>query len=424
MKSAKSTKIKTILSFLILTFLIFSTFVSAIDVNLEEPNNARKGNDVNFELTINLTEGEKYLFEQDNFIIKYTEFTFTGPNGFEEVCKIQEGELQGCELDISIAESYNSGEITYAIEWDTPTNLKSGNYYVKAKVYSTRPLDYGFNSCSVLQGRYQAWYGFQEDYDPTLDLNEDGVVNLIDISEFASSPSHQNDGILFGRFQGFFRLVGEYQEIAGIDLYQDGIINLSDIVLLSQYLEEGNLELDLNNDGVIDLSDISLISQAYYASKNTSEYEQSLDLNGDGVLNLSDIAILAQKIYEGYEGVQDFNGDGVINLIDISIAAQTMYNTEWCTERLEIMDGYSTIIISEEQGFVIKSSSSGSSGGSDTRNNEVISLNFEGNGETTQIEYTPILEVEPSLRDMWIVTIYLIGIILAISGIVILFKRL
>ncbi len=406
-----------------------STFVSALDVSLEDPNNARRGKDVNFGLEIELTQEETYLYESDNFMIKYIELTFEGPKDFEEVCRIENNELKNCDLDLSFSKSYDSGLITYEFEWDTPSSLKTGDYTVKAKIYATKPLEtYGYNSCSVLQGRYQAWYSFEEGYDASLDLNEDGVINLVDISEFQASSMHRHDGEMFGRFQGFFKLVGEYQSIAGIDFYRDGVIDLSDIGLLAQYLDEQNPEVDLNGDGVVNLSDIALIAQALEASRTSSEYEQSLDLNGDGIVNLSDVAILASKIYEGYEGVIDYNGDGVINLIDASIAAQNMYNTEWCTERLEIMDGLSTVVITSEAEFDIKSSSSGrstsgSNSNEETQQDETIN-DLGSNEESTQSEFTPVEEAEYSLHDMWVVVAYLVGIILALGGIAILSKRL
>jgi len=50
----------------------------------------------------------------------------------------------------------------------------------------------------------------------------------------------------------------------------------------------------------------------------------SPDLSGDGVVNLSDVVILSSTLYGPYNRCIDFNGDGVINLVDVSFFAAHM----------------------------------------------------------------------------------------------------
>ena len=362
----KSIKNKVIFSFLVFTILISSTLASALDVNLTEPNDPRKGNEVKFKINIDLNMGESILFEQGNFAIKYTDLTFTGPNDYEETCRIKDEEVQDCDLNINFEKEYDAGKLTYDIEWDTPSNIKRGTYEVTAKVYSSNPFeDYGYNTCEVLIGRYQAWHNFrsQRDYDPELDLNEDGIIDISDIVLF-SSGEYGNSGRLFGRFQGFFRLISDYDSMLnGLDLYEDGVIDLSDIIILST------------------------------------------------------------NIWGEYSEVQDFNGDGVIDLSDVIIFSQNIYDQEWCTERLEIMDGLPTEVESDEQEFRIRSDSNDDDEPNYFYSNEIVTQGEELVEDET-IVTTQVRDAEPSLDDMWIVVIYLIGIILAIGGIIILSKKL
>ena len=72
MKPTKGKIIKPILSFLVLILIFSSAFVSALDVNLEEPNDVKRGRDIDFKIKIGLSEEEKYFFERDDFLIKYT----------------------------------------------------------------------------------------------------------------------------------------------------------------------------------------------------------------------------------------------------------------------------------------------------------------------------------------------------------------
>ena len=176
-------------------------------------------------------------------------------------------------------------------------------------------------------------------------MNEDGVVDISDVALF-SSGEYGNSGKLFGRFQGFFRLISNYDSMLnGLDLYEDGVIDLSDIIILSQ------------------------------------------------------------NIWGEYNEVQDFNGDGVIDISDVIIYSQNIYDQEWCTERLEIMDGIS-IEVDEPRYFY---------------SNEVLTQREEMVGDET---ITKVSDAVPSLDDMWIVVFYLIGIVLAVGGIVILSKKL
>jgi len=362
----KSIKNKVIFSFLVFTILISSTLASALDVNLTEPNNPKKGNEVKFTINIDLNVGERFLYEKGDFVIRHTDLIFTGPNGFEETCRIKDGEIQDCELNLNFDKEYTDGKLTYDIGWDTPSNIKKGTYDVTAKVYSSSNFEnYGYNTCEVLIGRYHAWFNFQkgqEDYDPELDLNEDGVVDISDVALF-SSGEYGNSGKLFGRFQGFFRLISNYDSMLnGLDLYEDGVIDLSDIIILSQ------------------------------------------------------------NIWGEYNEVQDFNGDGVIDISDVIIYSQNIYDQEWCTERLEIMDGISIEVESDEQEFRIRSDS----GNDDDEpryfySNEVLTQREEMVEDET---ITKVSDAVPSLDDMWIVVFYLIGIVLAVGGIVILSKKL
>lgn len=47
----------------------------------------------------------------------------------------------------------------------------------------------------------------------------------------------------------------------------------------------------------------------------------SPDINGDGIVNLTDVAILSDAYFSGYQFRCDLNGDGLLNLSDVPIFA-------------------------------------------------------------------------------------------------------
>lgn len=481
MKQTKFTKIIALFAI----FLILLNTVSALKISTSEPNDAKQGNNVYFDVDIALSREEMIQLTNDDIFIRHTELIITGPNGFSEVCLIKDGQLVDCGLDLEVKEirspitSQYRNDIIYQFIWNTPNGIEIGTYDINVELYLAEAINAQYSYCDTLVGRYQALYSFDHFtlYDSTLDLNGDNLVNLEDIATFQSNPTYRQDGELFGRFQGFFMLAEEYRSYNSIlDLNGDGIINLSDLVLLSQelgnnkldldgngienlsdivllaqyfetdnleldwnndgivdlvdvvlitqYMETGNLELDMNGDGIFNLSDVVIIAEIYSNPKIPTEYEKSLDLNGDGIVNLSDIVILAQNIQGSFEP-EDLNGDGVIDLTETVIAASNAKNEEWCAMQLEKIDGRVTLFNTDEQSFEIteRSTSSGSSSGGNSRNYNDDTVDYDS-GEEFEGTFTPETESSYVMDSVWMWIFYALAIIVAIFIIVKVVKKL
>ena len=471
-----STKIKKIASFIAI-FLILLNTISALEISTINLNSEKQGDDVYFDVQIDLSDEEVIQLNNENIFIRYGKLIITGPNGFNEICLIENGQITECNLDLSLNEInfQKENEITYQFKWNTPNGIEIGNYNINFEVYLAETIDMPYSSCSVLTGRYEALYGFDHEtlYDSVLDLNNDNLVNLADLVIFRSSQDYNTNGELFGRFQGYFMLVEEYKSYNSIlDLNGDGIINLtdlillsqelnsneldlngdgvevlSDIVLLAQYFNTGNLKLDWNGDGIVDITDIILISQdmqnndisfdtnedgifdlsdvviiaeIYSHPRISTEYETSLDLNGDGIVTLSDIVLLAQNI-RGSVNLIDLNSEIDLTEITIISLAENSASEEWCTIQLERIDNLFEIYNSEEQSFEITRRYS-NGGGNSNHNDYEDEQDYESIDES-EGTFTPVSELDYLNENLWPITFYLIAILISFSGIILLSKR-
>lgn len=55
------------------------------------------------------------------------------------------------------------------------------------------------------------------------------------------------------------------------------------------------LKEDLNKDGVINMTDVILLAKSFNTVKGDSKYVEDYDLNGDGAINMADVILLAAK---------------------------------------------------------------------------------------------------------------------------------
>ncbi len=470
-----SIKLKKIVA-IVAIFLILLNTVSALNINIQDINDGEQGDNIYFDVQLLLTYEESIQLNNGDLFIRYGKLTISGPNGFNEICLIEAGQITKCGLDISLNEiiSFDENKITYQFDWNAPNDANIGTYNVDMEVYLAETIDMPYSKCSVLTGRYLALYGFNHEtlYDPFLDLNDDNLVNLEDLIIFESSQIYSANGELFGRFQGYFMLVEEYatynsvldlngdriidfsdlvllaQELNSneLDLNGDGVEDLSDIVLLAQYFETDNLELDWNGDGVVDITDVVLISQdmqedisfdvngdgifdlsdivviaeIYSTPLISTEYETQLDLNGDEIVDITDIVLLSQNIQNPINYI-DLNGDGEIDLTEIVIATEESINENWCTTQLERIDDLFEIHNSETQSFKITEDDSSENNGS---GNDYENEQNHDSVDNVEGTYTPIQESDYIDDNLWPITSYLIGILISLGGIVILSKRI
>ncbi len=273
--------ISVFLTLSIITILVLMGPASAVQVILSNPNNANQGEDVEFDITVELEAPDQYL------PVQYTEVTFTGPNDFEETCKIyNDGTVSDCSLNLDVdvdfgnygegyrfGYDYNDGnnyyfgygygygygyygnapEITYHIVWHTPGSLNSGNYDVLAKVYAISEDEYydwsPFSYCGVMEGMYIEWLSLNPggaDYDSNLDLNQDGKNDLTDVVIFSQNKDNEtwceengDCSLLYGRFKEFLRVQTEGNVInEDLDLNDDNVVDIDDIILFGQNLDD------------------------------------------------------------------------------------------------------------------------------------------------------------------------------------------
>ena len=282
-KGIKSKSVSVFLTLMVIVTLVMLGPASAISLNLAAPNNAVQGQDVSFSVNMELNYPDQYL------PIAFTEFVFTGPNGFQETCKVyNDGSYTDCSLDLDVDVIFNTGygigdrlsygygynygqnyqyfgygygygygnyengsEATYNIIWHTPADANAGDYQVKARMhvvqadyYDQIPYDY----CDVMFGMYQEWFyqvgSNMSYYDPELDLNVDGIVDLQDVGIF--SQNNSADSVMYGRFEEFFRIPRENNNINSyLDVFPE---------------DEG--------DGILSLSDVGVFSKRYYGEHN------------------------------------------------------------------------------------------------------------------------------------------------------------
>jgi beta-glucanase (GH16 family) len=144
---------------------------------------------------------------------------------------------------------------------------------------------------------------FGSDYDP---LFADSLTLTLDTLDFESGHAPALGGV---------QIVGA-KELFG-DFSRDGIVNGSDIDLLTRALGTGKSEYNLNNftDAVVDEEDRRLWLK--YAAGTTYG-----DANLDGVVNLLDLQVVSANfstIGSGWDGA-DFNGDGITDQNDLDLA--------------------------------------------------------------------------------------------------------
>jgi lysophospholipase L1-like esterase len=73
------------------------------------------------------------------------------------------------------------------------------------------------------------------------------------------------------------------------------LIFMSLITFVSQTVSAQTSAGDLNNDGVINMSDVILLAKTFNSISGDSKYIISYDLNSDGAINMSDVIIIASN---------------------------------------------------------------------------------------------------------------------------------
>jgi hypothetical protein len=272
-------------SILFTTFIIFTLVLmgpaNAITINIDEPNDANQGGDVQFQVTVDLDTPDMYL------PIQYTNLIFREPNGNEFTCTIFNDGTTSCpnvDVIISIDTSYGqgnqvgygygygygydytyfgygygygyageNGQITYDVTLHLDSESQTGDYQVKAETYVASEdsvEDSPYSYCGIMQGMYNEYYYLSGVdgvyYDEVLDLynvDNDSIINLSDFIVFAQNYTEEEDSVLFGRFQEFFRFTTDNGSInPSLDTYPeldgDGMITLSDIVIYANNMDD------------------------------------------------------------------------------------------------------------------------------------------------------------------------------------------
>jgi len=155
-KNLASGLVSLMVTGIVISLLILSGPANALTIASTQPNNAIKGGDVSFDITINIINPDSYV------PVQYTSIIFTGPN-YNKTCTVDLNGTNDCpDVDISVVSSasdptygygygygydnssrynfgygygYNDGSITYHVVWHTSTSLTDGTYYVKGETY-------------------------------------------------------------------------------------------------------------------------------------------------------------------------------------------------------------------------------------------------------------------------------------------------
>jgi len=152
--------IGSFIALVVIALLVFVGPAEAVLVSLTQPNDANKGSDTSFSITVEVRD-------PDILPIQYTDLLIIGPSGFSKTCRINNDGTDDCsDVDITISKSsisivngaqygydqnlgygyglgtgygYSStstGTITYDVIYHTPSTLTDGIYSAKADVYA------------------------------------------------------------------------------------------------------------------------------------------------------------------------------------------------------------------------------------------------------------------------------------------------
>ncbi len=264
-----------VLTSIIIVMLVFLGPASAVRLNISDIEDAAQGQDVSFNVDVELTSPDQYL------PVKYADLIITGPNNFSETCRVyNDGSLGDCSLDLDVlvnfnvpygfghgfgvdygygygygygyyfgegygygyAGAYTEGpEISYTVTWHTTSDVNPGDYKVKAKLFAAgedQYEDYGIYSyCGVMEGMFleavvENNFPNGTEHGSDLDLNQDGEVDLTDIVIFSQTEELRNNSTLYGMFKEYFRHRDENGAMnEDLDLNDDGVVDGADIIV-------------------------------------------------------------------------------------------------------------------------------------------------------------------------------------------------
>ena len=200
-------------SILFTTLIIFTLVLmgpaSAITINIGEPNDANQGEDVQFQVSVDLDTPDMYL------PIAYTTLIFTNPDNTQFECRVYNDGSTNCDnIEVIVTSNLTygqgiqygygygygygyeythfgygygygyageNGQMTYDVTLHLESDSQIGDYAVRAETYvaSEDSINSEYSPCEIMLGMYRTHYVLinQEGsyYDPELDLNEDGT---------------------------------------------------------------------------------------------------------------------------------------------------------------------------------------------------------------------------------------------------------
>jgi hypothetical protein len=196
------------------------------------------------------------------------------------------------------------------------------------------PIDDAFNS---VKG--------EPNYNPNADLNDDNVVNMSDRMLLCKYFYEHNMPVPTMPNLEVTPVPTAAAEIKSLDINQDGSIDLKDMETLDKSFnalpgdQNFNPAADLNSDNFVNMSDRILLME-YLSNNNTpvptmpdiyvtpgptttstATIMKSFDINGDGYVNMEDLILIDQAFNSiagdaNYNPDCDFNSDNVVNMSD------------------------------------------------------------------------------------------------------------